>query len=67
MVMEWSANEVAIYRDGVLAGKVTQAASIPDFRHTLTLQLDARRNVMGDNTVRMFVDFAQVLKLKPGC
>ncbi len=60
MVMEWTPEAITVYRDGELAGTVTEPEAIPDYPHVLTAQLDAKRDEMGDNVVRMYVDWVRV-------
>jgi endo-1,3-1,4-beta-glycanase ExoK len=62
MVMDWRPKEIKIYRDGFLAGRVTNTAAIPDVPHFLTIQLDATATRSLARPVRMYVDYVRVYR-----
>jgi beta-glucanase (GH16 family) len=59
MGMEWTASEIAIYRDGTLVGTVTDTSEIPTWNHHPCIQLDAYQQTMG-SPVHMYVDWIRV-------
>jgi hypothetical protein len=59
MGMEWAADHISIYRDGTLAGSVTDVKAIPTVNHHVCIQLDAYQQTMGAPT-HMFVDWVAV-------
>jgi beta-glucanase (GH16 family) len=59
VAMEWEADALRIYRDGVLVWTLTDKAAIPDVAHHLCIQLDAFRTTMG-SPVRMYVDWVKI-------
>lgn len=62
MVMDWRPNEIKIYRDGILAARVTNRAAIPDVPHFVTVQLDATASRRLTRPVRMYVDYVRVYR-----
>jgi hypothetical protein len=65
MAMDWTRDRIAIYRDGELAGEVTNPEAIPEVPHQLTIQLDAWEQTMGD-PVTMEVDSVRVYRWEEG-
>lgn len=59
--MEWTPTSIRIYRDGVLAWTVSDAAAIPDVAHHLSIQLDAFKTSMSGK-VRLQVDWVKIYK-----
>jgi hypothetical protein len=57
--MEWEANSLRIYRDGVLVWTLTDVNAIPDVAHHLCIQLDAFKTTMG-SPVKMYVDWVKI-------
>lgn len=64
MVMEWTADRIALYRDGQYVGEINDPAVIPDVPHHMTIQLDAWTDSMGD-PVEMEVDWVRVYSYDP--
>lgn len=64
MAMEWSADRLAIYRNGSHVGGFDDPEVIPDVPHHLTIQLDAWADEMGE-PVEMEVDWVRVHALDP--
>jgi licheninase len=62
VAMEWSEAEIVIHRNGEQVGTVSDPEVIPDHPHVLTIQLDATQAVMGDEPVRMYVDWVRVYR-----
>ncbi len=60
MVMEWDANQIGIWRDGLRAMHVTDASKIPDMPHVMTAQLDAMRTAPFEGEVKMEVDWMRI-------
>jgi hypothetical protein len=60
MLMDWSADAIKIYRDGVLVWTLGDSAAIPDVAHHLCIQLDARATRTLTTPVRMYVDYVRV-------
>jgi|KBSMisStaDraftv2_1062788.scaffolds.fasta_scaffold632710_1 beta-glucanase (GH16 family) len=58
--MDWTANAIKIYRDGVLVWTITDPAAIPDVAHHIALQLDATATRTLTRTVRMHVDYVRI-------
>jgi len=63
IMMDWSANSLKIYRDGVMVWELTDKKGIPQVPHHLCLQLDAFKAVMGD-PVKMYVDWVMIYQPK---
>lgn len=63
--MDWSAEEIAIYRDQEYAGSIVDLDAIPDAPHYLTVQLDAFTPAMGPDPVKMYVDWVRISRPKP--
>ena len=61
MAMEWDANAIRIYRDGILAWTVTDRNAIPDVAHHMSIQLDAFKKSMS-GSVRMQVSWVKIYK-----
>jgi Glycosyl hydrolases family 16/Carbohydrate binding domain len=59
VAMEWEANALRIYRDGVLVWTLTDLNAIPDVAHHLCIQLDAFKASMG-SPVKMYVDWVKI-------
>lgn len=59
MGMEWAADHISVYRDGTLAGSVTDVNAIPTVNHHVCIQLDAYQQTMGAPT-HMVVDWVAV-------
>ncbi|MBE7177484.1 MAG: glycoside hydrolase family 16 protein [Mucilaginibacter polytrichastri] len=57
--MEWSADQLILFRDGKRVWTLDDKDAIPDVPHHLCLQLDAFKKSMG-NPVRMYVDWVRV-------
>ena len=62
MAMDWSPDELKIYRDGVVVWTLTDRAAIPDVLHHLTIQLDPMRWANLPTPVRMYVDWVRVYR-----
>jgi len=62
LAMEWTPDAVTILRDGEIVGTVTEPDAIAGTPHVVTLQLVANRAEMGENVVRMFVDWVRVYR-----
>lgn len=60
MTMDWSPDEIAVYRDGVLVNRLTDATRIPAVPHHMCLQLDAFSNSPLAGPVKMYVDYARI-------
>jgi hypothetical protein len=63
LAMEWTWEKIVILRDGVVVWKLTDINAIPDVPHHLCIQLDAFKTTM-TGTVRMYVDWVKIYKLK---
>lgn len=61
MVLEWEPSAMRVYRDGTLIRTITNAATIPDSRHHLAIQLDAVKSSMS-STVRMYVEYVRIYR-----
>ncbi|MEM7337695.1 MAG: glycoside hydrolase family 16 protein [Actinomycetota bacterium] len=61
MAMEWTAERISMFRDGIFVGEVTRDEVIPDVPHHMTIQLDAWADEMGD-PVTMEVDWMRVYR-----
>ena len=61
MAMEWDANAIRIYRDGILAWTLTDKAAIPDVAHHMSIQLDAFKKSMS-GTVKLEVLWVKIYK-----
>jgi hypothetical protein len=59
--MEWTADYIKMYRDGLLVWTITDKVAIPDVAHHLSAQLDAFKNTM-TGTVRMQMDWVKIYK-----
>jgi len=64
IAMEWTADRIAMYRDGDFVGEITDPIVIPDVSHHMTIQLDAWADTMGE-PVRMEVDWVRIHRLDP--
>lgn len=62
LAMEWTPDAVTILRDGEIVGTVTEPDAIAGTPHVVTLQLMANRAEMGENAVRMFVDWVRMYR-----
>jgi beta-glucanase (GH16 family) len=60
MMMDWRANAIRIYRDGLLVWTLTNRRAIPDVTHHLTIQLDATKHGKLQGPVRMYVDYVRI-------
>jgi len=60
LALEWTADAVTILRDGEIVETVTDPDAIASTPHVMTLQLVANRTEMGENPVRMFVDWVRI-------
>ena len=64
MAMEWTADRLAILRNGEVVGEFDDPEVIPDVPHHLTIQLDAWAEEMGE-PVELEVDWVRVHALDP--
>lgn len=64
IAMEWTADRIAMYRDGRFVGSISNEVAIPDVPHHMTIQLDAWADTMGA-PVRMYVDWVRVYSYDP--
>jgi hypothetical protein len=62
MRMEWSPSRIDVFRDGVLAGSITDPAKITDAAHHVTVQLDTRTTTPLPSPVRQYVDYVRVYR-----
>jgi len=62
-MMDWSAESLKIYRDGLKVWDLTDKKAIPQVAHHFCLQLDAFKQVMGD-PVKMYVDWVRIYQQK---
>ena len=60
MAMDWTADAIKVYRDGVLVWTLEDTAAIPDVAHHLCIQLDARATRTLTTPVRMYVDEVRI-------
>jgi hypothetical protein len=60
MAMDWTADAIKIYRDGVLVWTLEDKAAIPDVAHHLTIQLDAKATRTLTTPVRMYIDEVRI-------
>jgi Glycosyl hydrolases family 16 len=62
MEMDWRPGAIRFYRDGSLAGIVTDPAAIPHVPHHLDVQLDAYANTTLPAPVRLYVDYVRIYR-----
>jgi hypothetical protein len=60
LAMDWTADAIKIYRDGVLVWTLGDKAAIPDVAHHLCIQLDAKATRTLTTPVRMYVDEVRI-------
>jgi beta-glucanase (GH16 family) len=60
MRMDWRADKITLYRDGVLTHTLTDRTAIPDVMHHLDIQLDAFGNRALRGPVKMYVDWVRI-------
>ena len=60
MAMDWTADAIKIYRDGVLVWTLDDKAAIPDVAHHLCIQLDAKATRTLTTPVRMYIDEVRI-------
>jgi endo-1,3-1,4-beta-glycanase ExoK len=65
MRMDWTPQYIKVYRDGVLAGQLTDVSKIPSVAHHLAIQLDALSNDPLSGDVHMYVDYVKVWAYTP--
>jgi beta-glucanase (GH16 family) len=62
MAMDWTADAIKIYRDGVLVWTIHDKAAIPDVAHHLCIQLDAKATRTLTTPVRMYIDDVRIYR-----
>jgi len=60
VTMDWRADSLKLYRDGVLVWTLTDRVAIPDVLHHAGIQLDARYTRTLTTPVRMYVDYMRI-------
>lgn len=60
--MEWTADYIKIWVNGVLSWTMTDQAAIPDWAHHVTLQQDAMRNADPGRSIHAYYDWVKVYK-----
>ena len=60
MTMDWTADRLDIYRDGMLVWSLTDRAAIPDQLHHICIQLDPRSHTTLTKPIRMYVDYVRI-------
>lgn len=60
MAMEWYPDAILIFLNGKLEWTLTDPEAIPQVPHHICLQLDAFKKQMGDEPVRMYVDWVRI-------